>query len=83
MTTPSPLAAAMLAPRPLASIDRALSEVEVALAPCASRGGRGAAGSSALRDRLVTACRRLATVALGPLVAPGSHFLELLIDISA
>jgi hypothetical protein len=81
---PSPVAAATLAPRPTGSIDRALREVEAALGPLPP-----AADDPRPKEvvppatRVVATPRRLAAEMLGPLIAPGSCFLELLIVVEA
>jgi hypothetical protein len=80
----SPVAAATLAPCPAGSIDRALREVEAALSPLPSV-------TDAPRPQevappmigVVATPRRLAAKMLGPLIAPRSYFLELLIVIEA
>jgi hypothetical protein len=84
MTMLSSLAVAMSAPRPLKSKDRALKVVAAALGPLAPAVEAVAPPVAApFETGLVTVRRRLATLALGNLVALGSHFLEFLIDIGA
>jgi hypothetical protein len=73
MAAPSPLAVAMSTLRPMGSIDWVLREASAALGPLLPAIGAG----------LVATPRFLAMMALGPLVPPGSHFLELLVNIHA
>jgi hypothetical protein len=74
----------MLAPRSAGSIDRALREAEAALgllppvvdAPVPQE-------VAPFVTTVVATPRHLAAVALGPLITPGSRFLELLVVIEA
>jgi hypothetical protein len=78
INAPSPLAAAP-APRALGSIDRVLREVEAALGPLSPLAdGLGPQEVAPLVNGVVATPHRLAAEMLGPLVAPGSQFLELL-----
>jgi hypothetical protein len=83
LNAPSPVAAAP-APRSPGSIDRVLREVEATLGPLPpaadSPGPQEAAPSV---TGVVMTPRPLAAEMLGPLVAPGSCFLELLVIIDA
>jgi hypothetical protein len=83
MNAPS-LVAATPAPRAPGSIDRVLREVDASLGPLPSAaddpGPQEAAPSA---TRVVATPLRLAAEMLGPLIAPGSHFLELLVTIDA
>jgi hypothetical protein len=65
-------------------IDRVLREVEASLGPlppAADDPGPQEVAPSA--TRVVATPRRLAAEMLGPLIAPGSHFLELLVAVDA
>jgi hypothetical protein len=76
--------AAAPAPRALRSIGRVLWEVEAALGPLPSAAddlGPQEAAPPAIE--VVATPHRLAAKMLGPLIAPGSHFLELLIAVDA
>jgi hypothetical protein len=76
LNSPSPLAAAP-APRAQGSVDRALWEVAVALGPPA------ADPPAPPENGVVAAPRHLAAAMLGPLITPGSRFLELLVVVDA
>jgi hypothetical protein len=70
----------MLAPRSTGSNDRALREVEAALGPLPPVADAPVPQEVApFMTRAVATPRRLAAAALGPLIAPGSQFLELLV----
>jgi hypothetical protein len=71
---PSPLAV-VPAPRASGSIDRALREVEAALGPPPAAADPPAPPVNGV----VATPRHLAAVLLGPLIAPGSRFLELIV----
>jgi hypothetical protein len=73
----------MLAPRPTGSIDRALWEVETALVPLLPAVDDPGPQEVALPaiGVVATPCRFAADM-LGPLITPGSHFLELLIIVA-
>jgi hypothetical protein len=74
----------MQAPRPERSIDQALREVQAALGPLppvADTSGPQKVAPPA--TGVVATPRRLAAEMLGPLIAPGSRFLELLVVIEA
>jgi hypothetical protein len=77
---PSPLVAAMLAPHSAESIDRTLREAGAILGPLPPVANALVSPEAApfVTDMVATP-RRLAAVALGPLIMPGSHFLELLV----
>jgi hypothetical protein len=76
----SPLVAAMLAPPYAGSIDRALREAEAILGPFPPATEAPVPPEVApFMTGMVATPRRLATVALGPLITLGSHFLELLV----
>jgi hypothetical protein len=72
------------APRAPGSIDLVLQEVEAALGPLSSAAEdqRPQEVAPPATGVVVTPCR-LAAEMLGPLIAPGSHFLELLVAIDA
>jgi hypothetical protein len=83
LNAPSPVVAvpAPCAPR---SIDRVLREVEAALGPLPPDADNpGPQEVAPPVTGVVTTARRLAAEMLGPLIAPGSHFLELLIVVDA
>jgi hypothetical protein len=83
LNAPSPVVAAP-APCSLGSIDRVLREVEAALGPLPPvTDGPGPQEAAPPATGVVATPRRLAAEMLGPLLAPGSHFLELLIVIDA
>jgi hypothetical protein len=84
LSTLSLVVAATLAPRLAGSIDRVLWEVEAALGllPPAADDPRPQEVAP-LTTGVVTTPRRLAAEMLGPLITPGSRFLELLIVIEA
>jgi hypothetical protein len=68
----------------MGSIDWVLQEASAALGPLLSAIGAATPLEVALfATGLVATPRFLATMALGPLVPPGSHFLELLVNIHA
>jgi hypothetical protein len=74
----------MPAPRPAGSIDRALREVEAALGPLPSvADALGPQEVAPPATRVAATPRRLAAEMLGPLIAPGSRFLELLVFVEA
>jgi hypothetical protein len=74
-----PLAVAP-APRAPESIDRVVWEVEAALGPSPpAADGPGPQEVAPPANGVVATPRPLAAAMLGPLVAPGSHFLELLV----
>jgi hypothetical protein len=76
--------AAAPAPRSPGSIDRVLREVEATLGPlppAANPPGLQEAAPSA--TGVVATPRPLAAEMLGPLIAVGSHFLELLVVVDA
>jgi hypothetical protein len=82
LATLSPLVAAMPAPRSAGSIVRMLREAEAILGPIPRAADALVPPEVApFVTGVVTTPRRLAAVALGPLVTPGSHFLELLVVI--
>jgi hypothetical protein len=84
LNAPSLVAAVMQAPRPTGSIDRALREVEAALGPLPPvADAPGAQEVAPPAAGVVATPRRLAAEMLGPLIAPWSRFLELLIVIEA
>jgi hypothetical protein len=84
LNTPSPLVAVMLASRSAGSIDRALREAEAALGPLPPVANASVPQRVAPFATVVVATPyRLAAAALGPLIVPGSRFLELLIIIEA
>jgi hypothetical protein len=72
----------MSAPRSVGSIDRALREAEAILGPfpLATEASVPPKVAPFMTGMVATPCR-LVAVALGPLIAPGSHFLELLVVI--
>jgi hypothetical protein len=74
----------MLAPRSVGSIDRVLREAEATLGPLPSVADAPVPQEVApfVIGAVVTP-RHLAAAALGPLIMPGSHFLELLVGIEA
>jgi hypothetical protein len=79
----SPMAAA-LAPRSPGSIDRVLREVEATLGPLPlATDGPGPQEAAPPVTGVVATPRPLAAEMLGPLIAPGSHFLELIVFIDA
>jgi hypothetical protein len=78
MNLPSPLAAAP-APRAPGSIDRVLREVEAALGPLPPAADPPAPPANGV----VATPRHLAAAILGPLIGPGSRFLELIVVIDA
>jgi hypothetical protein len=70
----------MLAPRSAGSIDQALREAEAALGPLPLVADAPVPPKVApFMTGVVATPHRLAAAALGPLIAPGSQFLELLI----
>jgi hypothetical protein len=72
----------MSAPRSAGSIDRALQAAEAALGPVPPVAEDLVPPEVApFVTGVVATPRRLAMAALGPLIAPGSRFLELLIDV--
>jgi hypothetical protein len=72
--------AAALAPRASGSIDRVLREVEAALGPLPPLADAlGPQEVAPPANGVVATTRRRAAALLGPLIAPGSHFLELLV----
>jgi hypothetical protein len=74
----------MLAPRSAGSIDRALREVETTIGPLSPVVDAPVPQKVApFATGVVATPRRLPAVALGPLIAPGSRFLELLVIIEA
>jgi hypothetical protein len=74
----------MPAPHPAGSIDRALREVEAALGPLPPvADAPGPQEVAPPATGVVVTPRRLAAEMLGPLVAPGSRFLELLVIFEA
>jgi hypothetical protein len=76
--------AAALAPRASGSIDRVIREVEATLGPllpAADNPGPQEAAPPAIG--VVATPRCLAAEMLGPLIALGSHFLELLVAVDA
>jgi hypothetical protein len=74
----------MLAPRASGSIDRVLREVEAALDPLPLAADvPGPQEAAPPTTGVVVTPRRLAAEMLGPLIATGSRFLELLIVIDA
>jgi hypothetical protein len=76
--------AAALAPRSPGSIDRVLQEVEATLGPLPPTADcPGPQEAAPLATRVVATPRPLAAEMLGPLIALGSRFLELLIVIDA
>jgi hypothetical protein len=78
------VAAATLASSPAGSIDRALREVEAALGPLPpAADDPGPHEVAPPATGVVVTPRRLAAGMLGPLFAPGSRFLELLVVIEA
>jgi hypothetical protein len=80
LVAPSPLVAAMLAPRSTGSIDRALQEAGAIPGPLPLVADASVPPEVApFVTGVVVTPRRLAAVALGPLLAPGSHFLELIV----
>jgi hypothetical protein len=83
LNAPSPVAAAP-APRSSGSIDRVLREVEATLGPLPpATNGPGSQEAAPPATGVVATPRRLAAEMLGPLVALGSHFLELLVAVDA
>jgi hypothetical protein len=84
LNTPSPVAAATLSPRPTGSINRALREVEATLGPLPPPvDDPGPQEVAPPATRVVATPRRLAAEMLGPLIALGSRFLELLVVVEA
>jgi hypothetical protein len=80
LAAPSPLVAAMPAPRSAGSIDRALREAGAILGPLPPVADATVPPEAApFVTGMVATPRRLAAAALGPLITPGSHFLELLV----
>jgi hypothetical protein len=80
---PSPVAAAP-APRTSGSIDWVIREVEATLGPLPpAADDPGPQEVAPPATGVVATPRRLAAEMLGPLIAPGSHFLELLIAVDA
>jgi hypothetical protein len=80
LAAPSPLVAAMSAPYSAGSIDRVLWEAAAILGPLPPAAEAAVPPEVApFVTGLVATPRRLATVALGPLIAQVSHFLELLV----
>jgi hypothetical protein len=76
--------AAAPAPRSSGSIDRVLREVEATLGPLPpAADGPGQEKVAPPMIGVVATPRPLAAAMLGPLVTPGSRFLELLIIIDA
>jgi hypothetical protein len=72
--------AAALAPRASGSIDRVLREVEATLGPLPPLvDAPGPQEVAPLVNRVVATPRHRAVELLGPLIAPGFHFLELLV----
>jgi hypothetical protein len=70
------------ASRASGSIDRVLREVEATLGPLPSAAGDPGPQEAALpATRVVATPCRLAAEMLGPLIAPGSHLLELLVAV--
>jgi hypothetical protein len=83
LNAPSPVAAAA-APRSLGSIDRVLLEVEATLGPLPpAADGPGPQEAAPPAIGVVVTPRRLAAKMLGPLIAPGYRFLELLLVVVA
>jgi hypothetical protein len=83
LNAPSPMAVAP-APRSLGSIDHVLREVKATLGslPPAAEGSGPQEAAPPVTGVVTTPCP-LAADMLGPLVAPGSRFLELLVVIDA
>jgi hypothetical protein len=78
------LVAAAPAPRASESIDRVLREVETTLGPLPpAADGPGPQEAAPPATGVVATPRRLAVEMLGPLVALGSRFLELLVIVDA
>jgi hypothetical protein len=78
------VAASTQAPLPTGSIDQALREVEAALGPLPLVAvAPGPQEVAPLATGVVATPRRLAAEMLGPLIAQGSQFLELLIVVEA
>jgi hypothetical protein len=76
--------AATSAPRSPGSIDQVLREVEATLGPLPpAADGPGQQEAAPPTTGVVTTRRPLAAEMLGPLIAPGSRFLELLIVVDA
>jgi hypothetical protein len=76
--------AAALAPRSSGSIARVLRELEAALGPLPpAADGPGPQEAAPPATGVVATPRPLAAVMLGPLIAPGSRFLELLVVVDA
>jgi hypothetical protein len=76
--------AAVQAPRPAGSIDRALREVEAALGPLPrAADDPGPQEVAPPATEVVATPHRLAAEMLGPLIALGSRFLELLVVVEA
>jgi hypothetical protein len=74
----------MLAPRSVGSIDRALREAEAVVGPLPPVADAPVPQEVApFVTGTIATPRRLAAAALGPLITPGSHFLELLIVVEA
>jgi hypothetical protein len=83
LNAPSPVAV-VPAPRALGSIDRVLREVEAILGPLPpAADGPGPQEAAPPGTGVVATPHRLAAEMLGPLVAPGCHFLELLVVVDA
>jgi hypothetical protein len=83
LNAPSPVAVAP-APRTLGSIDWVLREVEATLGPLPpTTDGPGPQEVAPPATGVVATPHRLAAEMLGPLIAPGSRFLELLVVINA
>jgi hypothetical protein len=76
--------AAALAPRSLGSIDRVFRDVEATLGPLPpAADGPGLQEAAPPVTGVVATPRPLAAEMLGPLVTPGSCFVELLVIIDA
>jgi hypothetical protein len=80
----SPVAAATLAPRLAGSIDQALRKVEATLGPLPlALDNPGPQEVAPPMTKVVVTARCLAAEMLGPLIMPGSRFLELLVVVEA
>jgi hypothetical protein len=83
LNSPSPLVA-VPAPRLLGSIDQELREVEATLGPLPpAADGPGPQEVAPPVNGVVATPRPLAAAMLGPLIGPGSRFLELLVVVDA
>jgi hypothetical protein len=79
LNAPSPVVVVLVSRAP-GGIDRVLREVEAALGPLPpAADNQGPQEAAPPETGVVATPRRLAAEMLGPLLVPGSHFLELLV----